>query len=81
MVPNPYRFCWYGFFYPGRICLKKQETPETEGQKLMEEFIHNHINGIAVVLALMVLPFYLQKMQQWHKAGQKRKRERKKRLR
>ncbi len=47
----------------------------------MEEFIHTHINGIAVVLALMVLPFYLQKMQKWHKAGQKRKRERKKRLR
>lgn len=47
----------------------------------MEEFIHNHINGIVVVLALLVVPFYLQKIQQWHKASQKRKRERKKRLR
>ena len=47
----------------------------------MAEFIHNHINSIFMVLVLMIAPFYLQKMQQRHKASQKRKRERKKRLR
>lgn len=47
----------------------------------MQEWIQNNQGAIVVVLFLLALPFYLQKMQQWHKNSQKRKRERKKRLR
>jgi len=46
----------------------------------MEAFIHDHMSGIVIVLVLLVLPFYLQKMQQWHKSSHKRKQERKRRL-
>lgn len=81
MIPNPYRFLLVRVFLFRQNLPEQQETPELKGQKPMEEFIHNHINGIVVVLALLVVPFYLQKMQQWHKNSQKRKRERKKRLR
>ncbi|MBB1487262.1 hypothetical protein [Oceanospirillum sediminis] len=47
----------------------------------MTDFIHNHINTIVIVLTLLVLPFYIQKMRQWYQASKKKNRRRRKRLR
>ena len=47
----------------------------------MEAFVHDNIISIMLVLTLLVMPFYLKKIRQWHHASLKKKRERKKRLR
>lgn len=47
----------------------------------MTDFIHTHMNTISVVLMLLILPFYLQKIQQWTKNCRRKNRQRRKRLR
>jgi ABC-type sulfate transport system permease component len=46
----------------------------------MTEFIQNNQGVIAAVLFLMVLPFYIKKVQEYSKASQKKTKARKQRL-
>ncbi len=46
----------------------------------MQEFVQNNQGVIAAVLFLMVLPFYIKKIQQWSKASQEKAKARRKRL-
>jgi len=46
----------------------------------MSEFIHNHFGAIIFVLFLLMLPFYIKKVQGYAKASQKKTKARKQRL-